>query len=53
MALFEYVDGFCDSRRIQKRLGCLSPIEFEEKHHADRAAAGQASLNIHQPVLTS
>jgi putative transposase len=48
-----YVDGFYNSRRIQKRLGYLSPIEFEEKHYADRAAADQAHLNIHQSVLTS
>ncbi|MEU2251478.1 IS3 family transposase [Streptomyces sp. NPDC019224] len=53
LALFEYVDGFYNSRRIQKRLGYLSPIEFKEKHYADRAAADQANLNIHQPVLTS
>ncbi|MEU5431697.1 IS3 family transposase [Streptomyces olivoreticuli] len=29
LALFEYIDGFYNSRRIQKRLGYLSPIEFE------------------------
>ncbi|MEY9989084.1 hypothetical protein ABIE67_001116 [Streptomyces sp. V4I8] len=34
LALFEYIDGFYNSRRIQKRLGYLSPIEFEEKHYA-------------------
>ncbi|WP_443034810.1 IS3 family transposase, partial [Streptomyces sp. BE133] len=27
LALFEYIDGFYNSRRIQKRLGYLSPIE--------------------------
>lgn len=32
LALFEYIDGFCNSRRIQQRLGRLSPIEFEEKY---------------------
>ncbi|MFI8194539.1 IS3 family transposase [Streptomyces sp. NPDC085946] len=30
VALFEYIDGFYNPRRIQKRLGCLSPSEFEE-----------------------
>ncbi|MFD6334268.1 IS3 family transposase [Streptomyces niveus] len=30
LALFEYIDGFHNSRRIQKRLGYLSPIEFKE-----------------------
>ncbi|MGP3634321.1 IS3 family transposase [Streptomyces sp. 24-1644] len=53
LALFEYIDGFYNSRRIQKRLGYLSPIEFEEKHYADQATAEQANLNPHQPALTS
>ncbi|WP_345516163.1 IS3 family transposase [Streptomyces yanii] len=39
MALFEYIVGFYNSRRIQKRLGYLSPIEFEEKYYADLATA--------------
>ncbi|MGW0792880.1 IS3 family transposase [Streptomyces sp. NPDC002911] len=53
LALFEYIDGFYDSRRIQKRLGYLSPIEFEEQHYADRATTEQANLNTHQLALTS
>ncbi|WP_405701864.1 IS3 family transposase [Streptomyces sp. NBC_01383] len=53
LALFEYIDGFYNSRRIQKRLGYLSPIEFEEQYYADRATAEQPNLNIHQPALTS
>ena len=53
LALFEYIDGFYNSRRIQKRLGYLSPIEFEEQHYADRTTAEQANLNTHQPTLTS
>ncbi|WP_103533736.1 IS3 family transposase [Streptomyces sp. SM11] len=53
LALFEYVDGFYNSRRIQKRLGYLSPIEFEEKHYDNRATAEQSNLNTHQPALTS
>jgi hypothetical protein len=39
LALFEYFDGFYNTRRIQKRLGYLSPIEYEEKHYADQATA--------------
>ncbi|WP_373996275.1 hypothetical protein [Streptomyces sp. 6-11-2] len=31
------MDGFYSPRRIQKRIGYLSPIEFEEKHYADQA----------------
>ncbi|WP_433543665.1 IS3 family transposase (plasmid) [Streptomyces sp. CA-294286] len=53
LALFEYIDGFYNSRRIQKRLGYLSPIEFEEQYYADRATAEQPNLNIQQPALTS
>jgi transposase InsO family protein len=53
LALFEYFDGFYNSRRIQKRLGYLSPIEFEEKHYSDQAAAKRANLNTRQPALTS
>ncbi|MFE3905390.1 hypothetical protein ACFXPY_35150 [Streptomyces sp. NPDC059153] len=46
------VDSF-PSRRIQKRLGYLSPIEFEEKHYADQATAERTNLKPRQPVLTS
>ncbi|MGW1708192.1 IS3 family transposase [Streptomyces sp. NPDC002206] len=53
LALFEYVDGFDNSRRIQKRLGYLGPIKFEEQYYADRATAEQANLSIQQPALTS
>ncbi|WP_328829205.1 IS3 family transposase [Streptomyces ureilyticus] len=53
LALFEYIDGFYNPRRIQKRLGYLSPIEFEEKHYADQAAAEQVNLKPRQPALTS
>jgi putative transposase len=53
LALFEYVDGFYNPRRIQKRLGYLSPIEFEEKHYADQAAAEPVNLKPRQPALTS
>ncbi|MER5201211.1 IS3 family transposase, partial [Streptomyces sp. NPDC002755] len=53
LALFEYIDGFHNSRRIQERLGFLSPIEFEEKHYAEQATAEPTNLNTHQPLLTS
>ncbi|MCA1223792.1 IS3 family transposase [Streptomyces sp. 8L] len=53
LALFEYIDGFYNSRRIQKRLGHLSPIEFEEKHYANQAAAEPVNLKPRQPAGTS
>jgi hypothetical protein len=48
-----YIDGFHNPRRIQKRLGCLSPIEYEAKHYADQAATEQVNLKPRQPALTS
>ncbi|MGW0498100.1 IS3 family transposase, partial [Streptomyces sp. NPDC003007] len=53
LALFEYIDGFYNPRRIQKRLGYLSPIEFEEKHYANQATAEPVNLKSRQPTLTS
>jgi len=53
LALFEYIDDFYNSRRIQKRLGYLSPVEFEETHYADQATAERTNLNPRQPALTS
>ncbi|MGW1752591.1 IS3 family transposase [Streptomyces sp. NPDC002092] len=53
LALFEYIDGFYNSRRIQERLGWLSPIEFEEKHYAEQATAEPTNLKPRQPSLTS
>ncbi|MGC3004322.1 IS3 family transposase [Streptomyces sp. G35A] len=53
LALFEYIDGFYNSRRIQERLGFLSPIEFEEKHYAEQATAEPTNLKPHQTLLTS
>ncbi|WP_328492627.1 IS3 family transposase [Streptomyces sp. NBC_00414] len=53
LALFEYIDGFYNSRRIQERLGWLSPIEFEEKHYIKQATTEPTNLDIHQPTLTS
>ncbi|MER6076631.1 IS3 family transposase [Streptomyces sp. NPDC001817] len=53
LALFEYIDGFYNPRRIQKRLGYLSPIEYEEKHYASRATAEPVNLKPRQSALTS
>ncbi|MFI6006993.1 hypothetical protein ACIA98_42870 [Streptomyces sp. NPDC051366] len=47
------IDGFYNPRRIQKRLGYLSPIEFEEKHYANQAATEPVNLKPRQPTLTS
>jgi transposase InsO family protein len=53
LALFEYIDGFYNPRRIQKRLRYLSPVEFEEKHYANQAPAEPVNLKPRQPALTS
>ncbi|MFE6937411.1 IS3 family transposase [Streptomyces sp. NPDC057699] len=47
IALFEYIDGFCNSWRVQQRLGYLNPVKLEEAYYAD-----QANLNSRQPALT-
>ncbi|MFE7045664.1 hypothetical protein ACFU9X_41565 [Streptomyces atratus] len=40
--------------RFQKRLGYLSPIEFEEKHYAARQRPNErTNLKPRQPVLAS
>lgn len=52
LALFEYIDGSYNPRRIQKRLGYLSPIEYEEKHYADQATTEQVNLKPRQTALT-
>ncbi|MFF3460370.1 hypothetical protein ACFYXH_40025 [Streptomyces sp. NPDC002730] len=46
------MDGFSNGRRIQKRLGYLSPVEFEEKHYADQVSAERTNLKPRQPALT-
>ncbi|MDT3399888.1 IS3 family transposase [Streptomyces sp. B1866] len=53
LALFEYIDGFYNPRRIQKRLGYLSPIEYEEKHCANQATTEPVNLKPRKPALTS
>ncbi|MCZ0999579.1 hypothetical protein O1M63_18015 [Streptomyces mirabilis] len=41
------------TRRIQKRLGYLSPVEFEEKHYVNQATTERTNLKPRQPALTS
>ena len=36
-ALLDYIDGFYNPRRIQKRLGWLSPDEYETAWHTEQA----------------
>ncbi|PFX02158.1 hypothetical protein CJ469_02603 [Nocardia farcinica] len=38
-ALFAYIDGWYNAQRIQKKLGCRSPDEYEANYH-DRVPAG-------------
>ncbi|CAL9283404.1 IS3 family transposase [Streptomyces sp. SudanB182_2057] len=53
LTVFEYIDGFHNPRRIRKRLGRLSPIEYEEKHYANHALAKPVKLKPCQPAPTS
>ncbi|WP_443060250.1 hypothetical protein OG828_46140 [Streptomyces sp. NBC_00457] len=53
LALFECIDGFYNSQRIQGKLGRLSLIAFEEKYYAEQAAAERVNLKPRQPTLTS
>ncbi|MFE3772182.1 MULTISPECIES: IS3 family transposase [unclassified Streptomyces] len=53
LALFEYIDGFHSPRRVQERLGVLSPIKFEQKHYAEKPTAEQANLKARQLMLTN
>ncbi|MFF3735705.1 IS3 family transposase [Streptomyces sp. NPDC002476] len=47
------IDGFYNRWRIQKRLGYLSPVEFEEQHYAKQAATERTNLKPRQSALTS
>ncbi|BBC32312.1 Transposase [Streptomyces graminofaciens] len=53
LTLFESIDGFYNSRHIQKRLGYLSPVEFEEKHYANQDNDRTNEPQPRQPALTS
>ncbi|WP_186785437.1 GNAT family N-acetyltransferase [Streptomyces misionensis] len=46
LARFEYIDGFHDPRRIQKRLGYLSPIEYEDMPGATTTAGELYALCV-------
>lgn len=52
LALFAYIDGWYNTRRIQKRLGWLSPDEYEAKYHADQATAEPVVSKPPTPALT-
>ncbi|WP_030599981.1 IS3 family transposase, partial [Kitasatospora aureofaciens] len=52
LALFAYIDGWYNTRRIQKRLGWLSPDEYEAKFYADQATAEPVTVEPPTPVLT-
>ncbi|KUL35618.1 hypothetical protein ADL22_26710 [Streptomyces sp. NRRL F-4489] len=53
LPLFEYIDGFHNPRCIQERLGFLSPVEFEQKHYAEKPTTKQAELKRRQGTLTN
>ncbi|WP_406300439.1 IS3 family transposase [Embleya sp. NBC_00888] len=49
LALFAYIDGWYNPKRMQKGLGWLSPDEYEEKHYAEQATANQAIIKPPNP----
>ncbi|EFG03655.1 IS3 family transposase [Streptomyces clavuligerus] len=51
LALFQYLDGFCNPRRVQEQLGYLSPIEYEKKPYANQIATEQVNLKPCQHAL--
>jgi putative transposase len=42
-ALFAFIDGWYNTRRIQARLGYLSPDEYEAAWHAQHAEPSQSA----------
>ncbi|MFI5529301.1 IS3 family transposase [Kitasatospora sp. NPDC051853] len=52
LALFAYIDGWYNTHRIQKRLGWLSPDEYETKYYADQATAEPVAIEPPTPALT-
>ncbi|MFG3230077.1 IS3 family transposase [Kitasatospora sp. NPDC048194] len=52
LALFAYIGGWYNTRRIQKRLGWLSPNEYEEKYYAAQATAEPVTVEPPTPALT-
>ncbi|MFJ7909868.1 transposase [Kitasatospora sp. NPDC096204] len=53
LALFAYIDGWYNTRHIQKRLGWLSPDEYEAKCYTDQATAESVVIAPPTPALTS
>ncbi len=43
-AIFAYIDGWYNTRRIQKDLGYRSPDEYEAVWHANHAAQPTATI---------
>ncbi|MFD7739873.1 IS3 family transposase [Kitasatospora sp. NPDC059800] len=52
LALFAYIDGWYNTRRIQKRLDWLSPDEYEAKHYTDQATTEPVTIQPSTPILT-
>jgi putative transposase len=52
-ALFEYIDGFYNPKRIQKRLDWLSPDEYEEAYYTSQAATERLKSTAPEPAPTS
>jgi transposase InsO family protein len=49
-AIFAYIDGWYNTRRIQKELGYLSPDEYETAWHARQADQGTAAIIQPEPT---
>ncbi len=49
-AIFAYIDGWYDTRRIQKRLGDLSPAEYEAAWHATQTDQPQPTTVEPEPA---
>jgi len=49
-ALFRYIDGWYNPRRIQEGLGGLSPDEYEEVYHRQKDQHHPATLHPEQPT---
>jgi len=45
MAMFSYIDGFYNTKRIQRRLGYLSPLEWLNKWYVDIMGISNTTRN--------
>ncbi|MFI1890627.1 IS3 family transposase [Streptomyces jumonjinensis] len=50
LTLSQYIDGFYNTHRIQKRLGYLSPIEFEGSATPTTRRPGKRTSNHANPL---